>query len=118
MGSEMCIRDSLFVAAIAKGDTAFYKLFLDGPCQNFGDGVEVNITVLPCPVGFILSDHEHQCVCDQTLRTFTQNCYTDNQSISRLHNNFWIAKQADNQTQEGFFSMLGVVLLTTALALL
>ena len=64
----------LFVTATVEDATVLYKLFLDGPCQSFGDGVQLNITILPCPVGFMLSEHERQCVCEETLRKFTCLC--------------------------------------------
>ena len=72
-----------------------YKLFFDGPSQSFELGVQLRITILPCPTGFMLSDKEQQCVCIKALEGFTQDCYIDSQSIRRLSNTFWVAQKAD-----------------------
>ena len=69
--------------------SVLYELSIDGACP--GSGVELLLSVLPCPFWFVFSDQEDQCVCEEKLQTVTQHCYIDNQSINRLSNHFWVA---------------------------
>ena len=71
---------------------ARFRLYFDGQCQSF-IGVNLNINILPCPLGFKLSGEE--CLCEDIIRSFTQNCYIDNSSIERIANNFWISPQTN-----------------------
>ena len=83
----------------AKDNKALYKLFLDGACQSSGFVVFLNISIQPCPVGF---KQKQQCVCEDILKPFTQNCYIDSKSISRSSNTFWVAQTPLNETPNGF----------------
>lgn len=84
-------------------DFVFYKLFLDGPCQSLADGIEIYLTIKPCPVGFSLNSGDGECICEETLRPLTQDCYIDSQSILRSSNNFWMAlQQTTNRADDGF----------------
>lgn len=70
-----------------------FRLYFDGQCQSF-IGINLNINILPCPLGFKLSGEE--CLCDDIIMNFTQNCYIDNSSIERVTNNFWISQQTND----------------------
>lgn len=84
-------------------DFVFYKLFLDGPCQSLADGIEIYLTIQPCPVGFTLNSDEGECICEEILQPLTQDCYIDSQSILRSSNNFWMAlEQTTNRADDGF----------------
>ena len=45
--------------------------------------VIINITLLPCPPGFILSDQLAKCVCHITLQLHNITCNIDDQSVHR-----------------------------------
>ena len=75
-----------------------FKLYPDNPCQNLIKGLTLRIHVLPCPVGFDLSQIDSKCVCAMMLKKLgIQNCYIDGKSgtIERMKNNFWIYEQSN-----------------------
>ena len=81
-----------------------YRLFLDGPCvyQSLADGIEIRLSILPCPLGFTLDSNNGKCVCNKWLQPLTQDCFIDNQSILRARNNFWVGVyQTLNDTEGG-----------------
>ena len=81
-------------------DSALLVLYPEGPCRDIGIARrEINITFLPCPVGFVKSDSE--CICEERLQLFTTNCSVDDNSIERNHNNFWAEALYINQTYSG-----------------
>ena len=43
----------------------------------------INITFLPCPLGFILSGHPAECVCDTQLQQNNVTCNINDQTIHR-----------------------------------
>ena len=43
----------------------------------------INITLLPCPPGFILSDQPAKCVCHTTLQLHNITCNIDDQTVHR-----------------------------------
>jgi len=45
--------------------------------------VYLNITLLPCPLGFMLSSQPAECVCHTTLQQHNISCTIDNQSVHR-----------------------------------
>ena len=45
--------------------------------------VYVNVTLLPCPLGFKLSDYPHQCICDTQLKRNNIPCNITTQTIQR-----------------------------------
>ena len=61
--------------------------------------VYINITILPCPLGFILSDSSHpQCVCDHPLHGHDIiTCNISNQTIHR-RGAVWVSSE-DNETK-------------------
>ena len=78
-----------------------FKLYPENPCQNLVKGLTLNIHVLRCPVGFDLPWGDFKCVCAMELKKLSiQNCYiidSKSQSVERIKNNLWIAKQ-NNET--------------------
>ena len=70
------------------------KLYADGPCSTFGDVLilKLNITQT-CPPGFNISQEERSCVCDQTLKKYTNNCNITNglgQITRESDDTFWV----------------------------
>ena len=50
----------------------------------------INISVLPCPAGFTLSQFPYKCECNQQLRSLNQvRCYIQNQAF-QLSGSVWI----------------------------
>ena len=45
--------------------------------------VIINITLLPCPPGFMLSDQQAKCVCHTTLQQHNITCNIDDQTVRR-----------------------------------
>ena len=75
-----------------------FKLYLQGPCQSLIDGLTLEITIVPCPLGFELSKNQLlQCSCSKRLLKFTQKCSIDNSiaKIRREKNNFWISQKIE-----------------------
>ena len=50
------------------------QLYADGVCLEQGRPLSVNITILPCPIAFELSDTTKGCVCEKRLRRYTDKC--------------------------------------------
>ena len=48
----------------------------------------INVTLLQCPEGFELSDSPVQCICNNRLQKYTNECTIHNQKIHRT-SNFW-----------------------------
>ena len=81
-------------------DSARLVMYPEGPCRDIGIARrEINITLLPCPEGFVKSGSE--CICEERLQVFTTNCSVDDSSIERNHNNFWVEALYVNQTYSG-----------------
>ncbi len=57
------------------------ELYSDEPCSTSGYPLTVQITFLPCPTGFSLSDGV--CSCEGKLKQYTQDCYIQNQTFNR-----------------------------------
>ena len=68
------------------------KFYQENPCQSLVDGIYVRLTILPCPLGFELSEEDRMCVCNRMVKNFIQNCYIDNTSFERTRNTFWISQ--------------------------
>lgn len=61
----------------------------------------INVTLLPCPHGFIQSNE--QCVCDERLREYDASCTIDEDiSITRGGaSQFWMSALYENETYQG-----------------
>ena len=73
-------------------DYVHIKLYTENPCQSLVDGLDLYIAILPCPLGFMLSEDDHKCVCSKKIQKFIQNCFIDNVSFERARNTFWISQ--------------------------
>ena len=51
--------------------------------QDHSSTVYINITLLPCPLGFKLSPYPHQCICDTQLMVNNIQCNITTQTIQR-----------------------------------
>ena len=45
--------------------------------------IYINVSLLPCPPGFILSDQTAKCVCHTTLQQHNLTCNIDDQTVHR-----------------------------------
>ena len=75
-----------------------YKVYHDGPCQSSIPVIELEVTTVPCPIGFNLSLNSHGCVCSEQLQTLTSNCYIDSKSFERKSNSFFVSQQDNIST--------------------
>ena len=62
--------------------------------------VYINITLLPCPLGFTLSRSPSKCVCDPQLRDNNIECNIIDQSIYR-NGTVWVKASFDGNTSNG-----------------
>ena len=61
----------------------------DGPHRDLGiSKLTVTVNLLPCPLGFQLSEQNTSCVCQKLLQQFTSSCDINSQSIQR-ERNYW-----------------------------
>ena len=69
-------------------------------CRGIGmSRMELDVTFLPCPDGFVLVGSE--CTCEERLMQFNVSCRVDDSSIERTTNSFWIGAVYDNYRYEG-----------------
>ena len=87
-------------------DSEQLTLFPDGPCQTIGQASTViNVTFLPCPDAFKLSNDE--CVCEALDRLLTYNaiCLVEDDGIfisRKVGQRFWVnASYYENGTYHG-----------------
>ena len=72
----------------------------DSICRGIGmSRIEIDVTFLPCPDGFVLVGSE--CICEERLMQFNVSCRVDDSSIERTTNSFWIGAVYDNDSYEG-----------------
>ena len=62
--------------------------------------VYLNITLLPCPLGFMLSSQPAECVCLTTLQYHNISCNIDNQRIHRS-GTFWLNASFNGNYSDG-----------------
>ena len=62
--------------------------------------IYINITLLPCPLGFTLSSSPSKCVCDPQLRHNNIACNITDQSIYRS-GTVWVKASFDGNTSNG-----------------
>ena len=69
-------------------------LYADGPCSTFGDNFVLILNInQTCPSGFIISQEENSCVCDQAIQKYTNHCNITNglgQITRESDDMFWI----------------------------
>ena len=84
------------------GDSEELILYPDGPCRDNGLArAVVNVTLLPCPHGFIQS--MDKCVCEGRLEKYGADCTIDEDvSITRgPDSRLWMSALYDNITYQG-----------------
>ena len=73
-------------------------LYADGPCRDLGASRRsINVTFLPCPVGFELSYSKSECICEERLQRFTNTCDIDDESFRR-NSDFWVTYHNETPT--------------------
>ena len=93
---------SLSYATYSTQTTEELTLYADGPCHDTGRAkVVVNVTLLPCPNGFVLSGA--QCVCVEKLREYGATCMidTDIHIIKEANSRFWVSDLYTNGSYLG-----------------
>ena len=103
--SRQC--SSLQYSLYSKSDHGELELYPNGPCRDTGLAkAVVQVTFLPCPNGFRLSDEE--CFCDKRLKIYGVQC------IIGKENNFIKRKETDtfwmSMLKSGNDSYLGLIL--------
>jgi len=70
------------------------ELYADGPCSTFGDKLALQLNIdRTCPPGFIISQKESSCVCDQALQKYTNHCNITNglgEITRESDDTFWV----------------------------
>lgn len=65
------------------------SLFAEGPCGRLGVPLSLNITLLPCPPGFTISETAQGCLCDPRIQKYTNQCDIADGTIHR-DGDFWV----------------------------
>ena len=94
--SDTCIE--LNYRVFSMESSVLLRLYPDGPCRDIGTEQPINVTLLPCPIGF--EQAGSRCICEQRLMQFTSVCNIDNSTVERS-SNFWISPLFDNRTYTG-----------------
>ena len=68
--------------------------------QDDSSTVFINVTLLPCPLGFNLSDYLHQCICDTQLKRNNIPCNITTQTIQRS-GSVWVNASFDGNISNG-----------------
>ena len=100
INNRSCTNISFKLHSKYENTKGYFTLYPENSCQSLGSSLSLDIFILPCPLGFELSeDHQWQCFCNSKLLKFTQKCYIHKPSarIERTKNNFWIS-QVNNNT--------------------
>ena len=93
---SMCTNLRYTLLTAAQSTQEQVTLFAEGPCQNDGRSLVIEVDILPCPSGFQQS--EQTCVCDRRFRGLTDVCNIDNQTILRPRGSqFWVGYDSDSQ---------------------
>ena len=84
--NNSCIDISYYLLATETTNkpAAHIKLYHKNPCDSLVDGVDLYISIKPCPLGFQLSKQSYKCTCDMWLQGFgVTDCNIDNLSVER-----------------------------------
>ena len=76
-----------------------FELYPEIPCRNLGNGLSLYISILPCPLGFELSEElQWRCYCNSKILKLTSKCYILKSAarIERTKNTFWISQASNN----------------------
>ena len=66
----------------------------EGPCLEMGEPLIINIVLLQCPTGFMLSSSTKGCTCAKRLQKYTSNCNITSCKIDR-DGEFWVGVDND-----------------------
>ena len=98
------------------GNQSDLALFPNGPCRDTGLArVSINVTFLPCPIGFI--QFRDACICEERLKNYKVQCRIDQTSNSSSQNLQTFGWAYYKQRMEGVVegsSYAGVAQRTTA----
>ena len=76
-------------------------LYTEGPCTTGVARAIINVTLSPCPDGFM--KHNEFCVCEERLQEYNANCTID-EDVSIVRNagsKYWVSGLYVNQTYQG-----------------
>ena len=73
----------------SKSSKETMTLEAEGPCLEMGELLIINITLLQCPTGFMLSNSTKGCTCEKRLQKYTNNCNINSHKIDR-DGEFWV----------------------------
>ena len=79
-------------------DSVTLNLYADGPCSMLGYPLNIGLTInQTCPPGFIISELERACTCEQRLQRFTNSCNITSEKITRESDQqFWVGYNQSN----------------------
>ena len=63
--------------------------------------IYVNITLLPCPLGFMLHSSQHKCVCHSQLEEQSIGCDVSDQTV-HYHESMWLNASFVGNTTNGY----------------
>ena len=73
----------------SKNSKETMTLEAEGPCLELGEPLIINITLLQCPIGFMLSSSTKGCTCEKRLQKYTSKCNITSRKIYR-DREFWV----------------------------
>ena len=83
---------------LSRSSSETFLLYSEAPCGTLGVPLKVNVTLLPCPTGFQLSQTSSSCVCADRLQKYTQSCNIADREIER-DGDFWIGVEYTNGSE-------------------
>jgi len=76
----------------------YYEEWGTPPIELLTYPVYINITLLPCPLGFMLHNSQHRCVCHTQLEEHDNACNISDQTVHRIRNMWLNASFVGNTT--------------------
>ena len=80
---------ALQYAIYSKSSKETMTLTAEGPCLELGEPLIINITLLQCPTGFMLSNTTKACTCEKRVQKYTNICNITSRKIDR-DSEFWV----------------------------
>jgi len=78
----------------------YYEEWGTPPIELLTYPVYINITLLPCPLGFMLHNSQHRCVCHTQLEEHDNACNISDQTVQRS-GNMWLNASFVGNTTNG-----------------
>ena len=108
--TNSCTNLTYTVQTNAVGTSQVITLYAEGGCLPrertlLNSSIPTNtfdmiVEILPCPVGFQLSNTDSACTCEQRLLPFTNTCRINDKTVLRAQNiNFWMGYSRDNDSK-------------------